>query len=381
MPFDGSGNYTPAAAPNFPAVGGTTIQSAYYNNVINDIATALSNCLTRDGQGKPSAAIDWNGKNLTNVNTFAAVSASFTNALGIASGGTGLTTTPTDGQILIGNGTGYSLAQITTDANLQMTAGPGTINLSFIGGGGSVSSVNASGGTTGLSFSGGPITTTGTLTLAGTLAVANGGTGATSAAAALAALGGATGGAITGSGLTMATARILGRTTASTGAIEEISIGATLTLSGGSLAVASVPNALTFNNAGSGAASGNTFNGSAARTISWNSVGAQPQAPNIQSAASGDLTPVGDSDDICIRTALSAGININAPTGSPTAGRAIVFRFKDNGTGRTLTWNAIFRAVGVTIPTTTVANKITYVGAIYNSTDTKWDVVSTAQEA
>lgn len=42
-------------------------------------------------------------------------------------------------------------------------------------------------------------------------------------------------GAITGSGLTMATARILGRTTASTGAIEEITVGSGLTLSAGNL--------------------------------------------------------------------------------------------------------------------------------------------------
>ena len=45
------------------------------------------------------------------------------------------------------------------------------------GGSGTVSSVAVSGGTTGLTTSGGPITTTGTITLAGTLAVANGGTG------------------------------------------------------------------------------------------------------------------------------------------------------------------------------------------------------------
>lgn len=44
---------------------------------------------------------------------------------------------------------------------------------------GSVTSVDVSGGTTGLTTSGGPITTSGTITLAGTLAVANGGTGAT----------------------------------------------------------------------------------------------------------------------------------------------------------------------------------------------------------
>lgn len=42
-------------------------------------------------------------------------------------------------------------------------------------------------------------------------------------------------GAATSSGLTMATARLLGRTTASTGAIEEITVGSGLTLSGGSL--------------------------------------------------------------------------------------------------------------------------------------------------
>ena len=58
-----------------------------------------------------------------------------------------------------------------------------------VAGTGTVTSVQASGGTTGLSFSGGPITGAGTLTLAGTLALANGGTGADNAAGARAALG------------------------------------------------------------------------------------------------------------------------------------------------------------------------------------------------
>lgn len=68
----------------------------------------------------------------------------------------------------------------------------------------------------------------------GTLAVANGGTGITSFGTGVAtALGNntnssggpVTGGAITSSGLTMATARLLGRTTASTGAVEELTLG------------------------------------------------------------------------------------------------------------------------------------------------------------
>ena len=46
--------------------------------------------------------------------------------------------------------------------------------------------------------------------------------------------------AATSSGLTMATSRLLGRTTASTGAIEEISIGSGLSLSGGSLSASAV---------------------------------------------------------------------------------------------------------------------------------------------
>jgi len=45
---------------------------------------------------------------------------------------------------------------------------------------GTVTSVNVSGGTTGLTTSGGPITGSGTITLGGTLAIANGGTGSTS---------------------------------------------------------------------------------------------------------------------------------------------------------------------------------------------------------
>lgn len=48
------------------------------------------------------------------------------------------------------------------------------------GGSGTVTSIDVSGGTTGLTFSGGPVTTSGTITMAGTLGVPNGGTGLTS---------------------------------------------------------------------------------------------------------------------------------------------------------------------------------------------------------
>jgi len=56
------------------------------------------------------------------------------------------------------------------------------------GGSGTVTSVDVSGGTTGLTTSGGPVTTAGVITLGGLLNVANGGTGQTTANAALNAL-------------------------------------------------------------------------------------------------------------------------------------------------------------------------------------------------
>ena len=56
------------------------------------------------------------------------------------------------------------------------------------GTGGTVTSVGLSGGATGLTVSGGPITVAGTMTLGGTLSVANGGTGGTTPNTALAAL-------------------------------------------------------------------------------------------------------------------------------------------------------------------------------------------------
>ena len=95
-------------------------------------------------------------------------------ALPVANGGTG-STTPYG--ILVGSTTQLTTLRIGTGLSFDGT----TLANTVVGGGaGTVTSVNASGGTTGLSFSGGPVTTSGTLTLDGTLGVANGGTGASS---------------------------------------------------------------------------------------------------------------------------------------------------------------------------------------------------------
>lgn len=55
---------------------------------------------------------------------------SLSGTLGVSKGGTGLTSTPSNGQIPIGNGTGFSLANITAGDNVTITNGSGTITVS-----------------------------------------------------------------------------------------------------------------------------------------------------------------------------------------------------------------------------------------------------------
>jgi hypothetical protein len=50
-------------------------------------------------------------------------------ALPASSGGTGLTSTPTNGQLLIGNGTGYTLATLTAGSGITVTNAAGSITI------------------------------------------------------------------------------------------------------------------------------------------------------------------------------------------------------------------------------------------------------------
>lgn len=98
-------------------------------------------------------------------------------------------------------------------------------------------------------------------------------------------------------------------------------------------------------------------------------------------ASSATPTPTGGSlRNYFSVTALAANATIAAPTGTPVNGNKLFIRIKDNGTARTLAYNSIFRAIGVTLPTTTVISKTIYLGCMYNSADSKWDVLAVAEE-
>jgi hypothetical protein len=47
----------------------------------------------------------------------------------VSSGGTGVTTAPTNGQLLIGNGTGFALANISPGTGVSITNGSGSITI------------------------------------------------------------------------------------------------------------------------------------------------------------------------------------------------------------------------------------------------------------
>ena len=112
--------------------------------------------------------------------------------LPLSSGGTNGSLTAVAGAIVYSSGSAMAFSAAGTLGEVLTSSGAGapTWAVPAVTG---VTSVAASGGTTGMTFSGSPITTSGTLTLAGTLVVANGGTGATTLAANNVLLGNGTG--------------------------------------------------------------------------------------------------------------------------------------------------------------------------------------------
>lgn len=102
------------------------------------------------------------------------------------------------------------------------------------------------------------------------------------------------------------------------------------------------------------------------------------------SATSGTLTPDSRTTDLFVASGLTGAITMAIPAGTPENGQRLLLRFKDNGTARGITWTTSlsgYRALGITLPTTTVLSKTTYVGCVYNSADTYWDAVATVTEA
>jgi hypothetical protein len=105
--------------------GVITIEAAGSGGTVTSVGgTGTVNGITLTGSVTTTGSLTLGGT-LSGVSLATQV----TGTLPVANGGTALTTAPTDGQLLIGNGTGYALATITAGAGVSVTNGPGTITV------------------------------------------------------------------------------------------------------------------------------------------------------------------------------------------------------------------------------------------------------------
>ncbi len=63
------------------------------------------------------------------VSNLAVTSITLSGVLPINQGGTGLSSTPTNGQLLVGNGTGFTLATLTAGSGISVTNAAGSITI------------------------------------------------------------------------------------------------------------------------------------------------------------------------------------------------------------------------------------------------------------
>lgn len=92
----------------------------------------------------------------------------------ISLGGTGITSGPANGQLLIGNSGNWGLSTLTAGSGISVTPGPGTITITALSAGGSVTSVGLATPNSTLNLGGtNPVTTSGTINVDINLANAN----------------------------------------------------------------------------------------------------------------------------------------------------------------------------------------------------------------
>jgi hypothetical protein len=79
-----------------------------------------------------------------------------------------------------------------------------------------------------------------------------------------------------------------------------------------------------------------------------------------------------------IVTAQAEAITINNPGGQHLNGKRLIIRIKDNGTARAISFGSEYRATTVALPTTTTLGKAIYLGFMFNSDETKWDILASS---
>lgn len=114
------------------------------------------------------------------------------------------------------------------------------------------------------------------------------------------------------------------------------------------------------------------------------------RTPRVQSVTSASTVTPSMLNDFVRITALAVNVTLANPTNivppvnpqtEDNDGFVLTIRIRDNGSARTISYGSKYRAIGVSLPTTTVPGKLLYLRMVYNLEDDKWDVVSVSQEA
>lgn len=220
MPRNGSGGYS-RYTPGTPYVANTTIDEDVVNAEMDDLGNEVANSIAKDGQTVPTANLPMGGYKHTGVangsarNHYAAVGQAQDGALTYGSvGGTGDAITLT----LSPSPSAYAAGQKFTFVASAANTGAATINVNSLGAKAIKRNVSTA-------------LNAGDIPNGGVVILEYDGTN-------FQLLNPATIGAITSSPITMATAKLIGRTTAGTGAPEEIAIGSGLSMAAGTLGLA-----------------------------------------------------------------------------------------------------------------------------------------------
>jgi hypothetical protein len=115
----------------------TPLQSTGTQSVVISIASSTGSgaVVLADNPTLSSATVTNLNSTSANITTltgtnFSATSLTLTNALRVAEGGTGVDSTPTNGQLLIGNGSGFALSTLTAGTGISLTNSAGSISIS-----------------------------------------------------------------------------------------------------------------------------------------------------------------------------------------------------------------------------------------------------------